>query len=522
MPTNLVFKNRESEFPNRRKLTIVEQQGNEMLVEIERADGNVKEEGTPINAAVLNQWTNTIDESERKSTDALNIVNQANENSENALNKATIAETNSVSANESSASALKQVNALVKEVDISQINGTGTPSVSLISNSDGTKKLSFKNLKGVKGDTGEAAGFGTIDATATALPVGGTPYAEIAIDGPDTEKNIHFDFGLPAGIQGERGEKGDKGDQGNVGSAAGFGQITAAATTVGPGGTPYVNVDTDGSDTAKNIHFDFGLLSGVQGERGEKGDSIFIRFSFDKTTMTEMQTDNSMYIGFYNGKTPSTNPKDYQWIQMWGAKSISASAYSKLLTSDTVNPEQIYFVEGVDGDELHLSQYANDVSFDDSKSRLSATNVQDAIDKLKAREFSKSYNELTNKPFIPTNDSFTLAGLSEKSYQSLTDKPVIPTNRSFTLAGLSERSYESLTDKPVIPTNSAFTLAGLAEKSYNSLTDKPYIPQINRETIAGALGIDEYHFEKLIRLAEVVEFADDGGITFNTYSINVQ
>ncbi len=31
MATNFVFKNRQSEFPNRRKLTIVEQQGNELL-----------------------------------------------------------------------------------------------------------------------------------------------------------------------------------------------------------------------------------------------------------------------------------------------------------------------------------------------------------------------------------------------------------------------------------------------------------------------------------------------------------
>jgi hypothetical protein len=49
---------------------------------------------------------------------------------------------------------------------------------------------------------------------------------------------------------------------------------------------------------------------------------------------------------------------------------------------------------------------------------------------------------------IPTNSSFTLAGLSEKSYNSLTDKPTIPANSSFTLAGLSEKNFSSLANKP--------------------------------------------------------------------------
>lgn len=41
-------------------------------------------------------------------------------------------------------------------------------------------------------------------------------------------------------------------------------------------------------------------------------------------------------------------------------------------------------------------------------------------------DFSGSYNDLTDKPTIPTNNDFTLNGLSEKSYNNLTDKPTIP------------------------------------------------------------------------------------------------
>lgn len=45
-------------------------------------------------------------------------------------------------------------------------------------------------------------------------------------------------------------------------------------------------------------------------------------------------------------------------------------------------------------------------------------------------DFDGDYNSLTNKPVIPTNADFTLAGLKEKSYNSLTDKPTIPTKTS--------------------------------------------------------------------------------------------
>ena len=45
-------------------------------------------------------------------------------------------------------------------------------------------------------------------------------------------------------------------------------------------------------------------------------------------------------------------------------------------------------------------------------------------------DFSGSYNDLTDKPTIPTNSDFTLDGLGEKSYNNLTDKPSIPSNTS--------------------------------------------------------------------------------------------
>lgn len=456
--SNMVFKDRESQNPNRRKLKIVSQGPNEIIADIERADTVTGSEGTPINAKLLNDWNAVISTSENNASNALTKANKAIEDSSAAVSTANSAISVSNSAKQTATTAQNYVNSLIQTPDCSQAGNVGTPSVTFADAGNGYKKFVFRNLKGNKGDPGDDAGFGQITATATALPIGGTPYANISTGGPNTAKDMSFDFGLPAGIQ---------------------------------------------------------------GERGEKGDSTFVRYSFDKTTMTTSPVDSTIYIGFYHGPTVSENPEDYQWSRMWGAKSISEYEYKRLLDTDTLNPEQIYFVKGVQDNTLSISSLAQNTEYDNSISGLEANNVQEAIDALKANAFSKSYNDLTEKPVIPDNMSFTLSGLGEKSYNSLTDKPILPSNSSFTLSGLGEKSYNSLTDKPIIPDNMSFTLSGLGEKSYNSLTDKPIIPTVDTVSIASALGLSVVQLTQLVELAKVVTVTN-GEVSFNTNCINVE
>lgn len=65
-----------------------------------------------------------------------------------------------------------------------------------------------------KGDTGDAAGFGTV--TASAVEDGGDLGVVVATSGPDTAKNIAFT------LKNFKGDKGDKGDQGNTGSSVDY------------------------------------------------------------------------------------------------------------------------------------------------------------------------------------------------------------------------------------------------------------------------------------------------------------
>lgn len=98
--------------------------------------------------------------------------------------------------------------------------------------------------------------------------------------GPQGPKGDTGDTG-PEGPQGDPGPKGDTGDQGpqgdtgpqgakgDPGAAAGFGNVSA--TVDDATGTPYVDVETSGPDTALNISFVFHNLKGPTGQTGEQG-----------------------------------------------------------------------------------------------------------------------------------------------------------------------------------------------------------------------------------------------------------
>lgn len=55
---------------------------------------------------------------------------------------------------------------------------------------------------GGNGAPGAAAGFGSITATAVAVPYGTVPSVDVTTSGPDTEKNISFAFKIPRGASG--------------------------------------------------------------------------------------------------------------------------------------------------------------------------------------------------------------------------------------------------------------------------------------------------------------------------------
>lgn len=90
----------------------------------------------------------------------------------------------------------------IQEVDASVDNQVGTPSVD-VSYSQGRLVLTFHNIKGepgLKGDTGDSAGFGTISADIAGGV--GNPGVSVSTSGGNTAKNIMFHF---TNLKGETG-----------------------------------------------------------------------------------------------------------------------------------------------------------------------------------------------------------------------------------------------------------------------------------------------------------------------------
>lgn len=173
------------------------------------------------------------------------------------------------------------------QVNWMQLSGPGLPGADGTDGTDGvtfTPSVSEAGVISWTNDGGEdnpdpvnimgpqgnpGAAAGFGEATATVDETTGTPSVEVETSGPDTAKVFSFSF---SGLKGETGAKGDTGGQGIQGIpgvAAGFG--TPTATVDDNVGTPGVTVQASGPDTAKVFSFAFTNLKGETGAQGIQG-----------------------------------------------------------------------------------------------------------------------------------------------------------------------------------------------------------------------------------------------------------
>lgn len=94
-----VFKDRDAVNQNKRRITVLEQNANEIIANIEPVAEEIKEEGTPFNAELMEKFQDSIIQSETDSGEALKIANEAKTQSQEAFNRVVSAQGTKVTKN---------------------------------------------------------------------------------------------------------------------------------------------------------------------------------------------------------------------------------------------------------------------------------------------------------------------------------------------------------------------------------------------------------------------------------------
>lgn len=116
------FKNRKSQYPNRRKITIVKQSANEMVADIVADEGLVEEAGTAITAEIMNQIITNVNSSVQESGEAKQTANIAKTTADEAKTESGEAKQLAQTALNNSQTALEKANAVERQV----VQGLGT------------------------------------------------------------------------------------------------------------------------------------------------------------------------------------------------------------------------------------------------------------------------------------------------------------------------------------------------------------------------------------------------------------
>lgn len=356
--------------------------------------------------------------------------------------------------------------------------------------------------QGPKGDTGATGPQGPQGETGPQGPKGDT-----GDTGPQGEQGAKGD----TGEQGPQGEKGEKGDPGTNG-ADGADGVSPIATVTKSGDTATITItDKNGTTTAQvkdgsdaTITIDSALSSTSQNPVQNKVINSALNAKADSSDIPTKTSDLTNDSGFITGYT-ETDPTVPSWAKQptkptYSYSEIANTPTIPTKTSDLANDSG--FITGyAETDPIFSASIASGITSAD----ISAWNGKS--------DFSGSYNDLTNKPTIPsktsqlTNDSGFITGYTEtdpiysaSAAAGITSANITAWNNKSDFSG----SYNDLTNKPTIPAaqvNSDWnattgvarilnkpTLATVATSgAYSDLSGKPTIPTVGTIT-SGSTG----------------------------------
>lgn len=268
--------------------------------------------------------------------------------------------------------------------------------------------FNFSGLKGEQGSQGVPGQDGTdgadgvtpnITATGSVTNTTGTPSVTITKTGTDAAPNFDFAFVNIKGATGSAGPQGPQGVPGEQGADGVTPLISATASVTNTSGVPSVTVTKTGTDYTPNFDFAFENLKGDTGAQGAPGangadgaDGVTPIISATASVDDAVGIPN---VVITRSGTDAAPNYDFAFHNLKGTQGNPGQGVPSGGTTGQVLAKQ----SGTDYDaaweSLVIPSTAAEISFDNTGTGMTATDVQDAVTELKSnltdlRDYSTS------------------------------------------------------------------------------------------------------------------------------------
>lgn len=257
--------------------------------------------------------------------------------------------------------------------------------------------FNFSGLKGeqgsqgIPGQDGENGSDGitpVISASASASNTTGVPAVTVTKTGTDAAPNFDFVFENLKGERGVAGPTGETGPQGPSGNDGVTPNITATGSVTNTTGVPSVTITKTGTDLAPNFDFAFENIKGEQGVQGEAGrngsdgsDGVTPIISATASVDDAVGIPN---VVITRSGTDAAPNYDFAFHNLKGTQGNPGQGVPSGGTTGQVLAKQSSADYDADWESLTVPSTAAEISFDNTGTGMTATDVQDAVTELKS------------------------------------------------------------------------------------------------------------------------------------------
>lgn len=260
--------------------------------------------------------------------------------------------------------------------------------------------FNFSGLKGeqgsqgIPGQDGENGSDGitpVISASASASNTTGVPAVTVTKTGTDAAPNFDFYFENLKGERGVAGPTGETGPQGPSGNDGVTPNITATGSVTNTTGVPSVTITKTGTDLAPTFDFAFTNIKGEQGVQGEAGrngaDGADGADGVTPIISATASVDDAVGIPnvvITRSGTDAAPNYDFAFHNLKGTQGNPGQGVPSGGTTGQVLAKQSSADYDADWETLVVPSTAAEISFDNTGTGMSATDVQDAVTELKS------------------------------------------------------------------------------------------------------------------------------------------